>query len=465
MIYDQSDLDKLLRQLQGRSGKIFNLREFCYTQQYSFVVDPNPYANAVTTRRSGKTTGIAALHIDTALKSKCVSLYITQTRANAKKLMWPILLDLIEKYRLIVKVNVADLTITFPNGSIIYLDGVNDSRRIENFRGMKIALVTIDEGQSMRAYIETLIDDILAPALLDSDGMMRVVGTPGPIPSGYFYKISQSKAWSRHFFSMFDNPHIKNAKARLEVELARRGVTIDHPSVRREYFGEWVTDFDALVIKYNEAINNYDDLPSVGGKWQHIISIDLGYDDSDAIAIIAFNYRSLKSYLIKELVIPKQGITPLTNQIQDFYDKYKPIAIKMDTGGLGKKIAEEITQRTGLPITAAEKNRKFEYIELLNDALRTGRFMAKANSRFAEDAKLLEWDREIKGEKKEISENFHSDIIDAVLYGFRESLHWASEEEKETFKVGTPEFYQQIEDMHEKFAEKAMQESFFEEKN
>ncbi|NCZ97395.1 hypothetical protein EBZ02_09680, partial [bacterium] len=57
---------------------------------------------------------------------------------------------------------------------------------------------------------------------------------------------------------------------------------------------------------------------------------------------------------------------------------------------------EEVTKRFGIHVTAAEKQRKFEYIELLNDALRTKRFFAKRTSRFAEDCRLVEWDRDNK---------------------------------------------------------------------
>ena len=43
----------------------------------------------------------------------------------------------------------------------------------------------------------------------------------------------------------------------------------------------------------------------------------------------------------------------------------------MDTGGLGKKIAEELRIRRDLPIEPAQKTEKMAHIEILNDALRT----------------------------------------------------------------------------------------------
>jgi len=100
----------------------------------------------------------------------------------------------------------------------------------------------------------------------------------------------------------------------------------------------------------------------------------------------------------------------------------------IDAGGLGKKIVEELRKRYGLPVKAADKTRKFEFIELLNDAMRTGKFYAKSSGLFAQDALLVEFDKsKSTGDKFVISDSYHSDIADAVLYAFRESLHWISE--------------------------------------
>lgn len=102
----------------------------------------------------------------------------------------------------------------------------------------------------------------------------------------------------------------------------------------------------------------------------------------------------------------------------------------MDAGALGKKIQSEILQRHSLNIIAAEKQRKFEFIELLNDDLRTGKLKSFDNSRFEQDCALVTWDKSAKtiaqGRLK-VSENYHSDINDAVLYAWRECRHFGNE--------------------------------------
>jgi hypothetical protein len=132
----------------------------------------------------------------------------------------------------------------------------------------------------------------------------------------------------------------------------------------------------------------------------------------------------------------------------------------VDTGGLGLKIAEEMRRRWRIPVHAAEKVRKFENLEILNDALRTGRFRARNTSRFANDAMLLEWDMDkLKPDKKVISDRFHSDIVDATLYAFRESPAYSYTPPKEVPKYGTAEWAQaEVERMEKEAYERAHQQ-------
>ena len=158
-------------------------------------------------------------------------------------------------------------------------------------------------------------------------------------------------------------------------------------------------------------------------SWQYVVGVDLGFDDADAIAVLAWCDESPALYLVEETTMAKQTISSLAEQLKAVEAKYRPMAWVADFGGLGKKIAIEVTARTGIPLEAADKERKLEHIELLNDAMRTGRFFARPDGRFAQDCLLVEWDRSTP-EKPRIGDRYHSDICDAVLYSFRRCLHW-----------------------------------------
>ena len=98
-------------------------------------------------------------------------------------------------------------------------------------------------------------------------------------------------------------------------------------------------------------------------------------------------------------------------------------------------------RRHKIPVQPADKARKMENIAFLNDALRTGRLKAKENSKFAEDSFLVEIDKEKSTpDKIKVSDRYHSDIIDAVLYAFKESPAYAYEPPEEKPKVGTKEW-------------------------
>lgn len=454
--------ETLLKAIIARQARRFDLAAFCFDEQLSFIKDPARFKTAVCSRRSGKTIACAADLIDTALKHpKSKNLYITLSRANAKRILWPELLAINEEFKLMAHTNETELSMSFINGSIIYLSGAKDKTEIEKFRGLALKKVYIDECQSFRAYIQNLVDEVLSKALFDYAGTLCLIGTPGPVPAGYFYEASQSVNWAHHAWTFFQNPHIalKSGMSHQEVlqqDLDRTGLTIDDATIQREVFGRWVTDSDSLVFKYDPTFNHYDRVPDVEGAWKFVIGVDIGFDDSDAIAVIGWNDRLKESYLIEEYVLDKSDITTLANEIEARIKKYKPLKTVMDTGGLGKKIAEELQRRRGIAVAAAEKSRKVEFIELLNDALRTKRFMARKHSRFAEDCLKVEWEEGKKFQK--VSDKYHSDITDAVLYAYRESLHWLYKPEPVKIKAGTQEWFKEEEARMEQEAQNRLQE-------
>lgn len=429
-----------------QSGELsgFDLADYCFPEQLRFIQDDSHFKAAVCSRRSGKTVACAADLVYTAIhKPGRVCLYITLSRLNAKRIIWNELLALNTRFDLGGDPNETELSITFPNASIIYLTGAKDKSEIEKFRGIAITLCYIDEAQSFRSHIKELIDDVIGPALMDYAGTLCLIGTPGPVPAGYFYDCAvKSPAWSKHGWTFWDNPFIRQKsgeehKVILDRELERRGIGVDDPSIQREWFGKWVLDSDALLLHYDRKVNHFESMAP--GRWNYILGIDIGFHDADALAVLAWSEADAATYLVEESVTSRQGITELVQQIEKLQKKYDICKIVMDTGGLGLKISEEIQRRHQIPIQAADKHRKFENVALLNDTLRSGRFKAQEGSRFAQDTFLVEIDRDKSTpDKIKIKDNYHSDIIDAVLYAFRESPAFTYTPPKPALKWGTP---------------------------
>lgn len=446
-----------LKAYPAKKYEPFKLSTFLFDKQLKFVEDPRPFKIAVCSRRSGKTIACAAHLVATALETpEVVCLYITLSRNNAKKLIWREIKKINEKFNLCGEEDQTELSLTLPNKSVIYLSGAKDASEIEKFRGLAIKLAYVDECQSFREYIRDLIDDVISPALMDYAGDLCLIGTPGPVPAGFFAeiagqvrnKITASEAWSHHSWTFFDNPFIaqKSGKTHQEIldrELRRRGVTIADPSIQREWFGKWVLDSDSLWIRYNEKINHFIQLPDQ--KYNYILGIDLGFNDADALAVLAWSETDPTTYLVEEMITTKQGIEELAQQIHALNKKYDISKMVIDEGGLGKKAAEEIRRRHHLPLIAADKARKQENVSFLNDALRSGRFKAKSGSRFAADSMLVEIDRDKSTpDRIKISDKYHSDIIDAVLYAFKESPAFTYQEPAPILKPGTKEYQDSI---------------------
>jgi phage terminase large subunit len=422
----------------------FNITQFLFDKQLEFVEDPHPFKVAVCSRRSGKTTACAAHLVHTAVNNPdTICLYITLSRNNAKKIIWRELSNINKNYDLKGIPNETELSFTFPNGSIIYLSGCKDQSEIEKFRGLPIKLCYIDECQSFREYIKDLIDDIIAPALIDYAGSLCLIGTPGAVPAGFFHECAvTSDTWSKHHWTFWDNAFIaqKSGKTHQELldrELKRRGVLETDPGIQREWFGKWILDSDSLLIHYDTKKNHYQELmPNT--TYNYIMGVDVGFKDADAICILAWSETDKNTYLVEEMINTKQGLTELAGQIKFLSSKYNTASIVMDFGGLGLKMGEELIRQHSIPVEAAEKARKMENIEFLNDALRTGKFKAKSASRFAQDSYLIEIDRDKSTpDRIKVSDRFHSDIVDSVLYAFKKSYAFTYSPEAAKPQYGT----------------------------
>lgn len=403
----------------------FLLEEFLFKEQLALAQDPSKFATAVCSVRAGKTVTCAADLIHTCLtKTGVTALYITLARSSAKRIIWPDLHKINRDYELEGVPNESDLSFRFPNSSIIYCSGASDSTEIEKFRGLSnVALAYIDESQAFRSHIQELVEEILIKRLYDTNGRLRLIGTPGPIPAGYFYDASQSNQWSHHAWTLHSNPWIERKSGCTVAELinqdcARKGVTLDDPSIQRECFGRWVLDSNSLLLNYDAGKNHYDQLPR--GDYVYILGMDFGFEDADSFSVLGWQQNSPSTYLIEELVAEKQTYEQMVENFDKLYKKYPFSKVVADPGGGGKKLIESLKPRYLVPMTAADKQGKIANYGLLNNALRTGRFFAKNSSRFAQDCNLLERDRDKSTPEKTIVKG-HSDAIDSCLYAFRES--------------------------------------------
>ncbi len=457
--------DLLVKELRKRASEVqaaetrpkFELDKYFFKKQNNFFRGTAArYKVAVCSRRAGKTVGIVGDAIDLCLSEPKVRvLYVTLTRENCIEIIWPDLMETLEKYQVNCKINKQRLTVTFANGSYFSCAGAKDKREIGKFRGRKLRRIYIDEAQNFPSYLQDMIEQDLMPTLRDLRGEMIVTGTPGPLKRGFFYGISTGGLWESHNWTAFENPHLhdpangKDYEKTLEEERRVRGIDKSEPGYVRETYGIWTEDTDSLVFKFNREKNIATTTPKLSDM-TYIFGMDIGSLDSDAIAVLGYDNNSRNVYLVEEYVTPKNhksDVTEFANQIKLLADKYNPVKYMLDSGGLGLKVADEIRNRHSIPVETADKHRKFEFIALLNDDLRTGKLKAIPGTRFEEDCYLVQWDRSNEDPTKlVISKNFHSDITDAVLYAWRECKHYFWEAPQKKLNVHTNEYMLALEE-------------------
>jgi len=414
-----------------------------FPEQDAFVQDKAQFIAALCTRRAGKTNALALRFVRTMRSNPgSTSRYIALTRDSAKEIMWPVLHEVDERFKLGAVFLEGNLSMVLPNGARLRLFGADMKNFIRRLKGVKSPAIAIDEAQDFGPHIEQLIDDVLEPSLADyKDSWLALTGTPGPLPRGLFYDITSSKArgFSLHKWSLYDNPYMPNPRGFVARLKEKKGWDDRTPTLLREYGGQWVLDMDSLLIHYKPEQNHYDLLPIL--HWNYILGVDIGHKDADALAVIAWSEQTPNIYLVEEKITAGQDITQLAEQIQIMMGKYDIAKIVMDEGALGKKIAEEIRRRKQIPVQPADKARKFENVAFLNDWLRQGKFKAPKSSRFAQDSYQLQIDHDkTTPDKLVVKKGFHSDIIDAVLYAFRESPAYTYTKPVEKPKYGTKQW-------------------------
>lgn len=443
----------VLAELISRQGttdsRVIEL-EHDFPEQDAFIEDKSRYIAAQCSRRAGKSNGLAIRFYQTMQKyPKSQCLYVSLTQESARGIMWGILQEINDKYKIGCIFTESKLEVKHPNGAKLKLMGADLKDFIKRLKGRKYPGVGIDEAQDFGSHLESLVDDVLTPSISDyEDGWLAITGTPGPVPNGYFFEITQERkrGYSFHSWTSLENPHMPDPKAFLDDLLKQRQWPDDHPSFLREYRNQWVLDVESLWIRYKADLNGYNDLPK-DHKWNYIMGVDVGFKDADAIAIIAWSETCPITYLVEERIEAKQGLTELVDQMNAFHKKYEISKVVMDEGGLGKKLAEEVRRRHGINVEPADKARKQENVDFLNDAMRLGKFKAKPFSRFVQDSYKvqIDWDKTTPN-RIVIKKKPHSDIIDAVLYAFKESYAFTHTPEKVKPKWGTKEWADAEED-------------------
>lgn len=413
---------EILRQFELRKAR--NLRNYLFKQQQEAFDDTSTFVSCLCTRRAGKSFFAAVKAIEAAKKHPySIVPYIALTRQSVKNIVWPVFNYLKNKYHQDITLLDGSLTAELKNGSRVILVGADQKNFIERLRGPKYPLAIIDEAQSFRSHVEQLVDDVLTPAIADYNGQIYLLGTPGPVCRGMFYDSTEKNlGWKTYKWTLYQNPHMPNADEFVKGIKKRKGWTDQNPTYLREWCGVWVEDLDALVYKFKRDKNQYTSLPQ-NNTWHKILGIDYGWNDKTAFGIVSYNPNSPKTFV--EHCEGHSEMTPgeIAGRIVQLVEKYKPIKIVADTGGLGKSITEEMVRRYQIPIHAAKKTDKLTHISLLNGDFIDGNCLVHDSLTDLQD-QYMSLSKDERGLE---DPSLPNDLTDCVLYSWREARAYAFE--------------------------------------
>lgn len=436
---ERAEINKLLK-----APTYPDIMKDAFPLQRQFIEDTNKLKALFCTRRSGKSLTAGMYLIKTAIERKATSsVYIGLTRDQAKRIVWTdVFKALLTKYKIDCKYNETELTITFPNGSIIYILGVDDSEaEKDKLLGKKYALAVIDEAASYTIDLHNLIYKILKPAMADLQGSIVLCGTPDNRKDGIFYDLTndipvsppqqvERKGWRVYTWDTYSNPHMRDNWKETIRELKESDPLVEEqPWFQQHYLGKWVIEDSNKIYRYSPARNDWDgSLKDYGWKpWQYTLGIDLGFNDATAFALLAWHENDPNVYIIRAEKWRGLTITDTANNIREWMSEYPINYFVVD--GANKQAVEEMVRHHQLPLQAAEKHDKASFIRIMNSGFISGKIKLYPHGckQLVEEYDKAIWQSKAlqRGIYKE-DLSYHPDIADAALYAYRFTYGYAS---------------------------------------
>lgn len=328
-----------------------------------------------------------------------------------------------------MKFNRTTLEVSFPNGSMIYLMGMDmGPEEMEKALGQKYRLCVIDECGSWRQDQEHLVHSILEPACADLEGTIVMTGSPVRETRSYFFRITSKpgnvKGWSCHSWTWQDNPHVVyQMQKQVDRIVANNPRIVETAPYKQMYLGLWVVDPGSLVYRFNRERDCASALPT-DFEFNYLLGLDLGFDNPTSIGIVAYSPNCPVMYVVE--VIKRKGldITAVADLLKFYQQKYKPIKYIVD--GASRQAVEELRVRHHFPLEPADKMGKADIIEIMNaDFVMEKIKLLPAAECLASEYEELVWDSTSK--KREEHPGYENDACDSVLYPWRYCYHFLSE--------------------------------------
>lgn len=376
-------------------------------------------------RRTGKSTLDMTLGVEECIRTPNVTVgYIAPVREKLKEYIQPILhevlMDCPERYKPDFLTN--SNTLVFPNRSKVLFTGSNNKSYI-TLRGFKLKALFGDEF----AFIDNFnfaMDQVLKPALFDSDGKTVLSSTPSPQLDHPFHVMADKQKTRGFYFhgTVFD------AKYPAERITRFREDCLSDEDFRREFLAERVIDPRRAIVpewkpEYEGVVPRDEFFPF----YQYVCALDLGWADFTVVLWMYWDFKNAQLVVEDEYFVRGPNMTTdfLVGSIKD----KENFLLSMDGG---RKIVDNRVADVNNPLILSDISRLHnmhfyfpskDRIEVMVNQLRM--LVRKGGLRVHPRCELLlrtlkgaMWDDKHEGfaESEELG---HADAIAALIYGAR----------------------------------------------
>lgn len=424
---------------------VVDVRAILHPKQREFFELDGTLRAALAGRQGGKTFGILAWQFEGMLEStNAFCPYIALTNKSARNIAWGEVVALTHALGIESKyLHEHTLTVgPLPNGSWWQGAGTDDRRTIEAWRGVKTKRPVIEEcGSQPPELLGYFVREIIWPTLIRYRGELGLIGTPSPVgrKGDYWHDLTgpghDPSVPLIENWTAYDNPTLgtfEEIDAFINDFLERNGLTRESPAFLREWMGRWCEDIGALVFPLLRDRNTIDRLPerSLSGgslpaaSWRYVIGVDVGVVDSTAVSVVASHPLDNREFVVR--VNKYDGMLPagLRDKLRALREAYSSAPIVLDTGGMGKVHAEELTRQWSIYVEPAQKTEKRSHVRDIRERLLSGRLLVldgPDNDDLREEWAVLGWD-----EKRELPDGVDH-ASDSVLYALRRLRHYTRE--------------------------------------
>lgn len=383
--------------------------------QVRLIDDQRPLVSRHWGRRTGKTTAVIGKTLKVFGASPIAKVfYFAPTGEQGVDIIWEELQQYNRQFDLGLKDHWSEKTWTL-DGRRLEIFSFHDRSDVARARGRKAHLVVIDEAQEAPEWFAKECEAAIMPVTLDYLGQVWATGTPAPIADGFFFEACHRPEWScEEPVTAAANPFfVRQGRDPLREARERFHLSEDSVTYQREWLGLWIVDPEALVYAIPAK--------AVGAgpeqTYAHVYGLDFGFRDKDALARVTVDLLRQRVHLAHIAEWDgRQTNHELFAKILKAQETHPGPVVFDPAGHTTKKTIE--TYRNDAPKilwVMAEKSRKVEFIQTLNDDLRAGVATVETGSPMIREARRLRWKR--PGVLAVDAD--HSDLGDAWLYAHR----------------------------------------------